>query len=717
MMAHEEGTTVTYRPAVIAGLALSAASTGPLLGQGPSVGPLLTTSYEEGDAGFGHRGEAEFVVDDAIGRSGTHSLRVTIAPGTALAWQQWYRDFAPARRGDEFQATVWVKSEGIADGTGAYMAMEFVDDQGQRLSVRHSKIALTNGAADWEELTITAPADRDVAAVRASLVLNSVGTAWFDDFELERTATVEPWPDLGDTVREITVSPTDIVLARFGGVGFHAFFHTFPASDGLCNTVLHKRWREMRPSFARLNDSLSWDRAKLDDVARHILMMKDVGTEVYLTTWDPPDTQRGEERREYARHVVDNLEYLIREKGSTNIHYYCMTNELSLNGWGALASDMPKFRDYHQAIYDELQRRRLDVKLLASDASPVEYWHTIQWAADNMDAITGIYGGHHYISNFGLEDELFYPWFLEKCRWGAGIAHGKGKDFILGEFGCRQDGRTIDDIKRDTCIYWDTEKEPLVGIQLAEAVVAAVNAGVYGMGNWTFADFPDDYSPTYINKWGTFRRTGEDYSTRDHYYGYGLLTRHLRGPAAVHAVTTNDPCIRAAALRREDGGWSIVVVNRCPREVPLSIGIAGADGVPFRKYVYDPAHVPQHPFGDLQPPAATLSLEDGGLRDSIAAGSLAVYVSGYDAQGPGPVGDVRAEYLGDGRVRVTWAPSTAADLCYYRVYGGSTFGFPPDVEHQMGSTIATELVARRPEGRELSYRVIAVDQSGNAGDG
>ena len=45
-----------------------------------------------------------------------------------------------------------------------------------------------------------------------------------------------------------------------------------------------------------------------------------------------------------------------------------------------------------------------DIKLLAIDASPFTYWLTIEWAAENMDDITGVYGGHHYINGYDLFD-------------------------------------------------------------------------------------------------------------------------------------------------------------------------------------------------------------------------------------------------------------------------------------------------------------------------
>ncbi|MGB9596979.1 MAG: hypothetical protein ACPL7B_11925, partial [Candidatus Poribacteria bacterium] len=297
---------------------------------------------------------------------------------------------------------------------------------------------------------------------------------------------------------KIIVLTNNFIHPNFGGVGFHIFHHSHHIKKDHFEQVIAKRWREMNPSFARMNDQYDWSKEMWDEVVPHILLLKETGTEIYLTTWNPKDTNEGKERAEYAKKVVDNLEYLIRQKGANNIKYYCMTNELSMKGWASLKNDLPKFKDYHNEIFKEIKARNLDVLLLATDASPISYWDTIEWATKNMDDITGVYGGHHYINDFSLDDKNFYQWFLTKTQWGAGLAKAKNKNFILGEFGCKQDGRTIDGIRRDVCIYWDTPEEPLVGIQLSEATIAAMNGGVYALGYWTFTDFPDDYNPRYI---------------------------------------------------------------------------------------------------------------------------------------------------------------------------------------------------------------------------
>jgi hypothetical protein len=526
------------------------------------------------------------------------------------------------------------------------------------------------------------------------------------------------WPGLGASVREVRVDTREVIHPNFGGVGFHAFHHVFPATDREKNEVIYKRWRELNPSFARLNDSSRWDRAMMDRAAEHMQRMKETGTELYVTTWDPPDIPEGEARRAYARTVVDRLEYLVRERGLTNIHYYCMTNELSLREWGDLFEDLPTFKSYHQALFDALKERALDIKLLASDASPFERWWTIEWATRNMDEITGVYGGHHYINDRTPDDERFYPWFLSKLEEGVGLARSKGKSFILGEFGARQDGRTIDGVKRDVCIYWDTPEEPVVGVQLSEAAIAAMNAGVYAMGYWTFMDFPDEYSARYINKWGLFKCSGADRSTRDPYYAYGLLTKFFRGPSTVYRVETGDPRLRVAALQHHgSGAWSIAVVNRSAHDAPLSISLEGKPvTAAFRKYVYDPAHVPQNPFGDLQGPAGKVVMKEGQMRDTVGAGTLTVYTTAYDDRAPIPVQGLKVQQTAEGKPRLTWQANGEPDLCYYRVYRSTSAGFTPAASLQIGSTIAAEFVDETAPAGGAHYKVLAVDQSGNASE-
>ncbi len=74
--------------------------------------------------------------------------------------------------------------------------------------------------------------------------------------------------------------------------------------------------------------------------------------------------------------------------------------------------------------------------------------------------------------------------------------------------------------------------EPWVGIQVAEAAIEAMNAGIHAFGYWTFADFPDPASAGYANKWGLFKWAATDHVNRPIYYAYRLLANQIASTVA-----------------------------------------------------------------------------------------------------------------------------------------------------------------------------------------
>ena len=654
------------------------------------------------------RGDAQFSVDATGGKTGTACLRLQVEPDTKPQYPQFHRDFRTGlAAGDRISVRAEVRSQDVSQDPGAYMAVEFLRGE-ERVGIAHSQTGQGNGAKGWETLTVDGAFPQGATAMRVSLLLHAQGVAWFDGVRVERVARgLQPFT--GDQ-RTVRVDPSDVILSRFWGTGYHVFYHCHETTPEHLNTVILKRWREVNPSFARVTHSWAWDEAKKAYVAEQMKEWQRTGTEVYLTTWGPRDCRTDEARQAYAKEVADMLAYFVVQQGCTNLKTFCLTNELSLGKWGGLLQDLPLFRAYHQAFFTEFAARKLPVGLLATDASPIANWHSIQWATEHMDDITAVYGGHHYINDCTLDDPNFYPWFEERLAWGAGLARAKGKDFIIGEFGAKQAGNTVNGKRNDACRYWDTDQEPYVGIQLAEAVIAALNAGVYSLGYWTFCDFPDEYSKTYQNKWGLFKWTGTDYSTRPHYYSYGMITKYLRGPAKVLRVTSNDPFVRVGAIQRaSDGAVTVLLVNRNQGPVTVDLDLGVVPGQPLRRYTYDPQRPPHHPFGDLPEPDALVPMASSRLVQELPAQSQVLLTAAYESVPPPAVTGIAVQPSEKG-VRVAWQPVDADDLCYYRVYR-----LVDGNREQVGSTIATQFAdpAGQPADR---YAVVAVDQSGNASE-
>lgn len=532
-------------------------------------------------------------------------------------------------------------------------------------------------------------------------------------------------PDENGAIQKSSiVIENEIINEDFGGIGFHVFYHSHNPPRWHYEQIFAKRWRELNPSFARITDFPGWDKTSIDKIAQNLEVMKDTDTELYFTTWGTRVINNYENELDYVKKEVDNLEYFKVSKGFDNLNYYCMTNELSLEGWASLVKndELDRFKSVHQLFYDEFKNRNLDIRLLATDASPFTYWHTIEWAAENMDEITGVYGGHHYINSYDLFDLSFYPFFLGKMQWGANIARSKNKHFIVGEFGPKQNSNIIDSVNHDACIYNNTPLERYVGIQVAEAIMAMINGGIYASSYWTFSDFPSGYRPRYINKWGVFKWEIDDFTTRPSYYALGLLTKFFRGPAQVYKINASDSLLRVCGIRNlEDQTISVAIVNRNPNKqsIDLEAGFAEED-VALRKYVYDPENVPFNYFGDLQPPEKKVILKNGKFRDVISPSSLVVYTSKFDEKPPAPVKGFRVENKNiDGRNRnvLTWEPNMEDDFCYYRIYRSEKENVETMPLKQFATTISTEYIDIRVHGLpQYYYKVIAVDNSGNSSE-
>jgi hypothetical protein len=293
------------------------------------------------------------------------------------------------------------------------------------------------------------------------------------------------------------------------------------------------------------------------------------------------------------------------------------------------------------------------------------------------------------------------------CRQAVAVA--PDKPFLIGEFGAAQNrGPRFGYKNWDGCRYYETPQEPLVALQVAEAVLAAVNAGIEALAYWTFSDFPDEHrgkgNRDYTNKWGTSRWSGTDHSTRDLHYGLAQLTRNFRGPAAVLHTVSSSENVRAACVRQASGAVAIAVLSREGGSTPITVEFGEALDKPFRKYLFDPAKPPQHPFGDLPEPDAVMALTDGSLTDEIPPTSLVVYTTDYDDSPPAKVEDVRVEQEAGGARTVRWSPVADGDLCYYRIFNG---------KEQLGSTVVCEF--RLPAvAQESDVHIVAVDTSGNA---
>ena len=509
----------------------------------------------------------------------------------------------------------------------------------------------------------------------------------------------------------------EAIVARFGGMGFHnseAGMY-LQMSDKQFNEVVCKIYRDLAPGFSRISGGApNWTKEQMDTFAEYCEKMQIVtDTTIYLTGWCVR-YKTDEELAEYAKNVADRLEYIINEKGIKNVQMYCMSNELSLDDWGDLNFEMETFKRYHTALYNEFRRRGLRVNLLATDASPMERWETIEWALQHgMAPISGVFGGHHYSNDFMPEDLEFYKIFKRHCQDVIDMLKPYERRFVLGEFGLaqafKQNHNNYNCVKMDVCDAFYNGKESFSALQICEMAMAAMNAGVYAMALWTFTDIPNPKGLSFrLNKWGLTRWDGDDYSARDWLYAYGLLVKYFKKDSKPLNITTEDFLLRCAGASNDDGTYSVAIVNRHPEPAEIEIELDGIAGdKALRKYVYDSANVPRSAFSDLQDYEELVEVKNGKALVKVPGYSVNMLTTDYTDHVPAAIEGVSEK---DGMI--TWTASAEKEHRYYRVYKGETEDFKPAKDNQIASTVAEYY--KDESGVKGFYKVLSVDASGNS---
>ncbi len=526
---------------------------------------------------------------------------------------------------------------------------------------------------------------------------------------------------------DITVS-VPAYPATFGGAGFHnseAGIYRL-MSPRFFSEKIAKCYREVRPGFMRSFGGFSdWTKEVMDDYAAYYHQMQEVTDSImYLTPGRGKLHFSDEEIDRYCNDAADNLAYLIRGKGVRHIRYYCFSNELGQVVGGALRGNMPLFKRYHEGLYRAFQNRGLQIGLLATDQSMS--WETIDWALENMNVITADYCGHYYERQHEPDDPTFYDTWYQRCRAYTEKAAAKEKHFILGEFGIsKANARPVGAAGADVCTYFEGPDghTRLLGVQMAELMIASVNAGVFALCYWTFCDyhdpvhgpsFEDEYMKRYTayepflgggvnfryNRWGLLPFEGSgDETPRPLYWCMGPIVRALRRNSRILDVSCGDPLVHACAVLNRDRSVSVIVSGRHTGDAALTLSLdaaALAGQKAFRVYEFREACPPVNRFGDLQPASAVIECADGMLRCTLPAESVLVITNDFRMRStPSECAVLSSE---NGVLR--WEPAADPDHCYYRVYRSG---------EQICSTVDTQCEV--PADGE--YLVRSVDRWGN----
>ena len=529
----------------------------------------------------------------------------------------------------------------------------------------------------------------------------------------------------------VTVSEP-AVPRTFEGFGFQHSEASMTAlmSDEFRDERALKSFAEIRPSFGRVYIGFDFSTKEMMDrfADYYDATFRTVGTTLYAVPCAMiPEFPDRTDPDEYAEKVARALEYLVKVRRCDRIRYYCLTNELVVNGkwnWFAKSGRMDLYIAYNRALDRAFRRHGLDILLLATDIAvttrPKDAIPSLEWAAQNLDDCIGVYCSHWYVYARKTEDlglwKEYQPYFADLVR----IAEAKGKRFLLGEWGFHpawgKPGVMIDDVSPYRRCPSNRTETVLAKMEVG---LAAMNRGAVACVDWSFCDYPDPwvfedgdtpaehaayesakcvwtpdfkYNKCGLFSWGTVDR---DYASCEELYAMGYLAKLFRGGATVLDVTTDDDLLRCGAVRNPGGSLSVVLINRgVSRSVEVSVGKPGTKS--FRIYTYDSANVPWNAFNDLQPPTGVVAASEGRVRIEIPAKSMTFLTTDYVDRTPPEVRRVRAE-----GGRLVWDPVDDPFHAYYRVYANG---------RQIASTVATRCDRRTTAD---GVQVLSVDRWGN----
>ncbi|MCF7923049.1 MAG: T9SS type A sorting domain-containing protein [Candidatus Marinimicrobia bacterium] len=203
---------------------------------------------------YGGNGNYTYVTD-AEANTGTNSI-VMAQPDTMTSMSElvYYSTPAPVEAGEWYKIGVWVKTEGVVDSSDwdrTYIMRDAIDQRVNLCYFFHTNADLNAGwdlvggdkfvyvdqrdpSTGWTHYVVAeqAPEEATGISVRARFNNNTTGTAYFDDFSVEKMAT-SPGTGIIDVSANSGV-PSDYVLARNYPNPFNPSTHirfTCPSSD------------------------------------------------------------------------------------------------------------------------------------------------------------------------------------------------------------------------------------------------------------------------------------------------------------------------------------------------------------------------------------------------------------------------------------------------------------------------------------------------------
>ncbi len=545
-----------------------------------------------------------------VAHSGAVSATINVASNAPANFYQFFRDIENVKPGEFYELSMWIKTENVANGVGAFMGIGALDPNPpfDRIFSCDSERVTKN--TDWTRVTAPILVPEGVHSLRIIILLNGTGQAWYDDIQLKKLDTFKKIKE-GEL---ISVNVTDKVTTKqFIGFGYEddAFF--FNDENQLTNGAQYMspedlklradRIEELDPSViatlfwwdaispSRDINKITYDTRKMRDLIKTLEVHQKAGAKVFMGDvhwgWDKDNFTYNEKNVEKgAKEYANLLKYLIKDKGLNCIEFVCVSGEVDMV-FEKLGGSFETYLKAVRILRKELDKAGLKNVKIIGDKSGGFVW--LDEIVPILDDQFGIFTIHEYPE----PTQVHVVDYRMKRTLDIVKNHSKpiGKDkngsvykpTFLYEIGANKagDGGAAS-LMSPTYDY---------GLLCANIAVLGLNNGIVGGSVWCLHSM---YYPGYnMMNYGIWEFKDKDWKIRPVFYGYGLFSKFAR-PGMLPLKINTAPVFTdfsSGVLKDKNGKYIFFAVNLSDKNIKAKI--TGLPKANFEIYEYAKDRLPK----------------------------------------------------------------------------------------------------------------------------
>ena len=588
----------------------------------------LGSDMPEGWNVFAYDG-TQFRRDPSVSHSGESSAMIGVELEGANAFPCFNYSISNVRPGEEYEASVWVKTENVKANWGAYLTVEFFAGN-ERLPWTEGGNS-GGGDRDWQQLRTRAIVPDRADKMMIAFGIHAEGKVWFDDARLASTGVLHQ--SFTGASLNLSVHPERIITSNFLGFGAHGdYYLTHPRCrrrgvDDRDLEMINRRIESMRPGIILLFFNYQWwepqegkqtpDSEEMQDLVYWIRFLKSIGTDVAVTAWGDnafysdwmlpnvksypvrpggggptfylaPKLPLPEKRKAVVRSFVDLLHYLCEDQGLDNVRYASLMCEPDNDSAFARGTDPLEYLELHRTLDSELQECgiREQIQVLGPHASGGPATAVSRWMKETLPQGHGLFDvvtAHTY----SHQDTRLLPyWVRDRVDYIKSVSAGQPSPFMIAEFG--YGGGTFNNPENTKYEY---------GLFLADFAVTSVREGASAVLMWCLMDTyyqSESRGSEPKQEYGLWRFRDEGWRVRPGFYSWSLINRYTKKGSKVLDVESQPVAesIPATAFLSPEGEMTVMVVNRGNHDTTLSLNLGLKRETVMRAYCYSEQTVP-----------------------------------------------------------------------------------------------------------------------------